>query len=113
MTAHPHIENQLLTHITTCISKRQPVQSMENLARQLSIPPRAVRAALDNLLDNGTVTRETQHPMHRFVIAQVGASPWQRRLEARHTDKTKRNCLRCRKPFQSEGIHNRLCPDCQ
>ena len=23
-----------------------------------------------------------------------------------------RNCLRCQKPFESEGIHNRLCGNC-
>lgn len=48
----------------------------------------------------------------RFLAADVVRARKQR-LADQSKRKTVRPCLCCRKPFQSEGIHNRLCDLCR
>lgn len=45
---------------------------------------------------------------------KLNLNPNRKILHRRDRRKTEtRDCLRCRRPFQSEGIWNRMCPSCK
>lgn len=109
------LDADILASIAADAANERPTQSNAAYGKTVRRHKAAAKRAIDRLVASGHITIERDE------------TNWRRRIFVRHLDAwtgwtkqtseekpvTTRRCMSCRKPFPSEGIHNRICNTCK
>lgn len=106
------VRETILKYLVGCAERNEQVGSNDKIAEITGCQASNVSLAKTHLLKSGTMMRETRDKHFRYYFPSIGKGTAWRPVKYVKTGRTTRRCMCCRKPFKSEGIHNRMCKEC-